>query len=311
MNNPHKLARSTPFSRAEMVRRIIEEKRPIDEVAAGFAVSKRTVGKWVARWRAEGPAGLENRSSRPHRIANRLSADRIALIEELRRSYRLTGEVIAAKLALARSTVAGWLTRRGLGHLISLTETAPARRYQRERPGELIHLDMKRLARFWRIGHRVTGDPRDHLNRGAGWDVLHVAIDDATRLAYVEVLEDEKRTTTAAFLIRALRWFRQRGIAVERVMTDNGSGYVAKSFRRLLARLHIRHLRTRPYRPQTNGKAERFIQTLMREWAYAIPYPSSQARTSDLPRWLNWYNDQRPHVSLGRRSPAQAFLGTT
>ncbi len=311
MNNPHKNARLTPLGRAEMVRRIVEERRSVADVAAGFGVSERTARKWLARWRAEGSAGLENRSSKPHRIARRLAEGCLALIELLRRHYRLTGECIAAKLSLARSTVAGWLTRRGLGRLAGLTETTPARRYQRERPGELIHLDMKKLARFWRIGHRVTGDPRDHLNRGAGWDVLHVAIDDATRLAYVEVLADEKRTTTAAFLVRALRWFKQRGIAVERVMTDNGSGYVAKSFRRLLARLRIRHLRTRPYTPKTNGKAERFIQTLMREWAYAIPYRSSDARTKDLPRWLAWYNEQRPHVSLGRRSPAQALAGMT
>jgi transposase InsO family protein len=294
-----------------MVRRIVNDQQPVGEVAAGFAVSERTARKWVARWRAEGTAGLENRSSRPRRIARQLSAECLALIEDLRRRFRLTGEAIAATLALARSTVAGWLTRRGLGRLVDQTETAPARRYQRERPGELIHLDMKKLARFWRIGHRVTGDPRDHLNRGAGWDVLHVAIDDATRLAYVEVLEDEKRTSTAAFLIRALRWFKQRGIRVERVMTDNGSGYVAKSFRRLLARLRIRHLRTRPYTPKTNGKAERFIQTLMREWAYAVTFQSSEARTRDLPRWLTWYNEHRPHVSLARSSPAQALAGIT
>jgi len=311
MNNPHKNARLTPLGRAEMVRRIVEERRPADEVAAGFGISERTARKWVARWRREGVAGLENRSSKPHRIANQLAEECVVLIEFLRRQYRLTGDLIASKLSLARSTVASWLTRRGLGRLARLTEAAPARRYQRERPGELIHLDMKKLARFWRIGHRMTGDPRDHLNRGAGWDVLHVAIDDATRLAYVEVLADEKRTTTAAFLVRALRWFKQRGISVERVMTDNGSGYVAKSFRRLLARLRIRHLRTRPYTPKTNCKAERFIQTLMREWAYAITYPSSDARTKDLPRWLAWYNDHRPHVSLGRRSPAQALAGTT
>jgi transposase InsO family protein len=311
MNNPHKNARLTPRGRAEMVRRIIEAKQPVGVVAAGFGISERTAREWLGRFRREGAAGLENRSSRPHRLANQLAESCVAVIGQLRRECRLTGEAIAATLSLARSTVAGWLTRLGLGRLASLTETEPARRYQRERPGELLHLDTKKLARFWRVGHRVTGDPRDHLNRGAGFEALHVAIDDATRLAYVEVLPDEKRTTSAAFLIRALRWFKQRGINVERVMTDNGSCYVAKSFRRLLARLRIKHLRTRPYTPKTNGKAERFIQTLMREWAYRVPYSSSDTRNLDLPRWLTWYNQHRPHVSLGRRSPAQALAGAT
>jgi transposase InsO family protein len=294
-----------------MVRRIIEERQPVAVVAFGFGISERTARKWLARFLREGAAGLENRSSRPRRIPHQLTESCVAAIARLRRDYRLTGEAIAAALCLARSTVAAWLTRLGIGRLASWTETEPARRYQRERPGELLHLDTKKLARFWRIGHRVTGNPRDHLNRGAGWEVLHVAIDDASRLAYVEVLADEKRTTNAAFLVRALRWFKQRGITVESVMTDNGSGYVAKSFRRLLTRLRIKHLRTRPYTPKTNGKAERFIQTLMREWAYFVAYPSSDARKNDLSRWLGWYNECRPHVSLGRRSPAQVLAGTT
>jgi transposase InsO family protein len=311
MNNPHKNARLTPLGRAELVRRVVEEKRPVAEVAAGFGVSERTARKWLARWRSEGAAGLENRSSRPASVANRLAEPWIDWIMRLRREYRLTGQEIAAKLELARSTVAGWLTRRGLGRLDSWAETEPARRYQRERPGELLHLDIKKLGRFWAAGHRVTGDRKDHRSRGAGWDFLHVAIDDATRLAYVEVLPDEKRGSTTGFLIRALRWFRERNIKVERVMTDNGSGYVAKLFRKVLRLLKIRHIRTRPYTPKTNGKAERFIQTLMREWAYAIPFRSSDARARDLPRWLAWYNQHRPHVSLGRRSPAQALAGTT
>jgi transposase InsO family protein len=311
MNNPHKNARLTALGRAELVRRIVEERRRVADVAAGFGVSERTARKWLARWRNEGRTGLENRSSRPRNIANRLAEPSIALIEHLRRACRLTGEAIAAKLALARSTVAGWLTRRGLGRLASLTETAPVRRYQRERPGELIHLDIKKLGRFARTGHRITGERRGHRSEGAGWDFLHVAVDDATRLAYVEVLADEKRMSTTGFLVRALRWFKQRGIKVERVMTDNGSGYVAKLFRKALRMLRIRHIRTRPYTPKTNGKAERFIQTLMREWAYAVAFNSSDARTQDLPRWLAWYNGQRPHVSLGRRSPEQAFAGIT
>jgi transposase InsO family protein len=310
MNNPHKNARTTALGREEMIRRIVEEGRPVGEVAAGFGVSERTARKWLGRWRREGRAGLENRSSRPGRVANRLADAAIAAIEQLRREYRLTAEAIAGKLALARSTVAGWLARRGLGRLKSLAETAPVRRYQRQRAGELIHLDIKKLARFTHAGHRVTGDRR-RRNRFPGYDFFHVAIDDATRLAYVEVLPDERRTSTSGFLIRALRWFKERGISVERVMTDNGSGYVAKLFAKVLRLLRIRHIRTRPYTPKTNGKAERFIQTLMREWAYATAFASSPARAADLPRWIDWYNQQRPHVSLGRRSPAQALAATT
>jgi transposase InsO family protein len=310
MNNPHKNARTTPLGREEMIRRIVEDRLPVAEVAAGFGVSERTARKWLSRWRAEGPAGLENRSSRPRTVANRLADAAIALIERLRRAYRLTAEAIAGKLMLARSTVAGWLKRRGIGRLKNLVKPEPVRRYQRERPGELIHLDIKKLARFDRVGHRITGNRRGG-SEGVGYDFFHVAIDDATRLAYVEVLPDERQSSTTGFLIRALRWFKERGIAVERVMTDNGSGYVAKLFARVLRLLRIRHIRTRPYTPKTNGKAERFIQTLMREWAYANPFPSSQIRAADLQRWINWYNHHRPHVSLGRRSPAQALAGTT
>jgi transposase InsO family protein len=197
-----------------------------------------------------------------------------------------------------------------LGRLTALEPKPPPRRYQRQHPGELIHLDIKKLPRFERVGHRITGDRRNP-STGAGHDCFHVAIDDATRLAYVEVLPDETRRSTTAFLVRALRWFRARGIRVERVMTDNGSGYVARLFRKALRLLGIRHIPTRSYTPKTNGKAERFIQTLLREWAYAIPFSSSHARAADLPRWLTWYNQQRPHGSLGRRTPAQALAGTT
>ena len=232
------------------------------------------------------------------------------MMERLRRDYRLSAEEIATKLKFARSTVAAWLKRRGLGRLKSLDEPAPVRRYQRQRPGELLHLDIKKLARFERIGHRITGD-RHGKSEGAGYDFFHVAVDDATRLAYVEVLPDERRSSTTGFLVRALRWFRARGVRVERVMTDNGSGYVARLFRKALRMLAIRHIRTRPYTPKTNGKAERFIQTLLREWAYAIPFRSSDTRAEDLPRWIAWYNQQRPHASLGKRSPLQALAETT
>lgn len=310
MNNPHKNARTTPLGRAEIVNRIVAQGRPAAEVAAGFGVSERTARKWVARWRAEGAAGLENRSSRPRSASTAASAYWIATAARLRREYRLTGAEIAERLHLARSTVSGWLKRLGLGRLAALEEKVPVRRYQRERPGELIHLDIKKLARFDGVGHRITGNRRGR-SHGMGDDYLHVAIDDATRLAYVEVLPDETRWSTTGFLIRALRWFRTRGIRVERVMTDNGSGYIARLFRKVLRMLAIRHIRTRPYTPRTNGKAERFIQTMLREWAYAIPFRSSENRTADLPRWLNWYNQRRPHASLNRQTPAQALAGTT
>jgi len=232
------------------------------------------------------------------------------MMERLRREYRLSAEEIATKLSFARSTVAAWLQRRGVGRLKHLEAPAPVRRYQRQRPGELLHLDIKKLARFERTGHRITGDRRGS-SEGVGYDFFHVAIDDATRLAFVEVLPDERRASTTGFLVRALRWFKERGVRVERVMTDNGSGYVARLFGKALRMLGIRHIRTRPYTPKTNGKAERFIQTLMREWAYAIPFRSSKTRADDLPRWIAWYNGSRPHASLSRRSPLQALAGTT
>jgi transposase InsO family protein len=310
MNNPHKNARMTPLGRVEMVRRIREEGQPLAAVAAGFGISERTARKWLGRYDKEGPAGLENRSSRPTTVANRTGEPWLASIERLRREYRLTGEEIAVKLSMARSTVAGWLTRLGLGRLAALEPKAPVHRYQRERPVELLHLDIKKLARFERVGHRITGDRRGK-SRDMGYDYLHVAIDDATRLAYVEVLPDEKRQSTTGFLVRALRWFRARGVRVERVMTDNGSGYVARLFRKALWMLGIRHIRTRPYTPKTNGKAERFIQTMLREWAYAIPFSSSDTRAADLARWLSWYNERRPHSALSRRAPTQALAGIT
>ena len=255
MNNPHRNARMTPLGRAEMVRRIVEEGRPVAEVAAGFGVSERTARKWLARYRREGAWGLENRPSRPHAVANRTLDPWIDLMESLRLEYRLTAEEIATRLKLACSTVAAWLKRRGLGRLKFLEKPMPVRRYQRQRPGELLHLDIKKLARFDRVGHRITGN-RLGASEHVGYDFFHVAIDDATRLAYVEALPDERRSSTTGFLVRALRWFRARGIRVERVMTDNGSGYVARLFRKALRMLGIRHIRTRPdAEDQRQGRA--------------------------------------------------------
>jgi len=281
MNNPHQNARTTRLGRAEMIRRILEDGQPLREVARGFGVSEHAARKWLARYRAEGLGGLDNRSSCPRTVANRTEEYWMRVIEMLRRGYRLTAEEIAGKLTLARSTVAAWLTRQGLGRLTALEPKEPPRRYQHQRPGEPIHLDIKKLARFERMGPRITGD-RCNPSAGAGYNCFHVAIDDAARLASVEVLPDEIRRSSTAFLVRALRWFRALGIRVERVMTDNRSGYVARLFRKALRMHGIQHIRTRSYTPKTNGKAERFIQTLLREWAYAIPFSSSDARLADL-----------------------------
>lgn len=301
MNNPHQNARTTVHSRALMVARRAEG-RPVGQIAEELGVSARTVWKWLRRHREGGAAALANRTSRPERGCD--PAGWVALAVRLRRDYRLSGAEVADKLRLPRSTVARWLCRAGVGRLTSLEPKEPPRRYQRERPGELIHLDIKKLGRFERAGHRVTGRRRGCRNQGAGWEFVHVAIDDATRLAYVEVLTDEKRDTTTAFLVRALRWFRARGAKAEGVMTDNGSAYVSKLFAKVLRWLGIRHIRTKPYTPKTNGKAERFIQTLLREWAYAIPYQTSASRTLDLPRWLTWYNEHRSHGALASLTPS-------
>ena len=302
MNNPHQNARLTVHSREQIVARIVAGQTAA-EVAAAFAVSVRTVRKWLARFRAGGGAALSNHASAPARIARRLDTSTVALILHLRRSLRLTGAAIAAKLGLARSTVSRWLQREGLGRLAHLDPPEPVRRYQRDRPGELIHLDIKKLGRFDTPGHRVTGTRVGCRNRGAGWDFVHVAVDDTTRLAYVEVLKDERKQTTTGFLLRALRWFRDQGIHAERVMTDNGSAYRSRRFAKALRLLAIRHIFTRPYTPKTNGKAERFIQTLLREWAYGLAHPSSKARNADLPRWLDWFNRARPHSALNGLSP--------
>ena len=236
-------------------------RRPVGEVAAGFGISERTARKWLSRWRSDGETGLQNHSSEPHASQSATSAFWIGLAPKLRREYRLTGEEIASRFGLPRSTVAGWLTRMGLGRLSALDPKEPARRYQRECPDELLHLDIKRLPRFEGIGHRITGNRRG-ASEGLGYNFLHVAIDDATRLAYVEVLPDERRWSTTGFLVQVLRLFKKRGVSVERVMTDSGSGHIARLFRKALRMLAIRRIRTRPCTPKTNGKAERFIQTL-------------------------------------------------
>jgi transposase InsO family protein len=236
-------------------------------------------------------------------VRHRTAPARVRRILELRQKRR-TGWQIAQRLGMPPSTVHAVLRREGLARL-SMLEPKPAiRRYERERPGELVHLDTKPLGRIGRIGHRIHGDRTTRV-RGIGWEYVHVAIDDASRLAYVEVRSDQKGETAVAFFERARRWFAKRRISIERVLTDNGSCYVCRRFRQTLKRHEIRHLRTRSYRPQTNGKAERFIGTMLGGWAYARAYRTSNQRTQALPKWLRYYNEQRPHRSLGMRSPAQ------
>ncbi len=300
--NIHKNARTTPQSRAMLVHRVLREHWPVSAVADAFGISLRTVYKWLARYKAEGPAGLQDRRSVARRRPHALAPAWLELIQLLRRGKLVAAE-IAARLPLARSTVSAALTRMGLGRLWAAAQPAPVRRYEWARPGELIHLDTKKLGRIVRIGHRMTGDPRDTVD-GAGWEFAHVAIDDCSRFTYVELLPDEKRYTATGFLLRALRAFRDRGITVQRVLTDNGSAYRSRPFRKACRWLRIATKRTRPYHPQTNGKAERVIQTLLRKWAYAVPYANSAARQAALAPWLRFYNEERPHASLNRHSPA-------
>jgi len=266
-----------------------------------MGVSERTVRKWVKRYEAEGAAGLVDRSSRPHRSPRRLERGIVRRIERLRRR-RYTGLRIAEELELAVSTVSVWLRRLGLGRLRTLEPKPEVIRYEKKRPGELLHLDTKKLGRIHGIGHRIHGD-RSRRSRGVGWEFLHVCVDDASRVAYAEVLADETAASATAFVQRALAWFRQRDVHVERVMTDNGGCYRSHRFRRALATEGVRHVFTRPYRPQTNGKAERFIQTAKREWAYARAYRSSAARTLMLPGFLNRYNARRRHRGIGNLTP--------
>jgi len=298
----HKNARLTPHSRAELVRRVVDLGQSPKAVATAFGLCPKTVRKWVARWRAEGEAGLTDRSSRPHRLRRPTPEAVAARVGELRRQ-RWTGKAIAAELGVSPATVSRILRRLGLSRLGALAPAEPVRRYERERPGELIHLDIKKLGRFEAVGHRITGDRQQGDSRGAGWEFVHVCIDDASRVAFSRILPNERKESATAFLEAAIGYYRSLGVEVARVMTDNGSCYRAKAFRELCRDLGLRHIRTRPYTPKTNGKAERFIQTALREWAYAQAYPSSDRRAAELPIWLHRYNWHRPHGSLKSKPP--------
>lgn len=309
--NLHANARTCPNSRRLLVDRVAAG-WSVMEAAEAAGITDRTARRWLARWRAEGPAGLLDRSSAPHRIPHKTPPERVEQIVRLRR-LRMTAAQIALALSMALSTVSAVLKRVGLGKRSRLEPPEPPNRYERRRPGELIHIDIKKLGRFLRPGHRVTGDKRSQTKNtytadgrrigDAGWEYVHVAIDDHSRLAYAEVLANEQATTACGFLQRAIAFFAGHGVAVERVMTDNGPAYKSGLHAQLCGQLGLRHLRTQPYRPRTNGKAERFIQTLLREWAYGQVFQTSHHRTAALEPWLLHYNFTRTHGALGHKPP--------
>jgi transposase InsO family protein len=301
--NMHKNARLTPAGRALMAERM-EQGWTRKAAAEAAGVSTVTAHKWRRRHRLGGERRHHDRSSAPRRCPRKTPQPRVAEIERLRRQ-RMSGPKIAQALGMACSTVGAILRRLGLGKLANLDPKPPMVRYERAAPGEMIHLDIKKLGRFDVEGHRITGDRRKGSSRGAGWDFLHVCIDDASRLAYTEILPSERKEDTTAFLERALVWLGRHGVSVQRVMTDNGSAYRSGVFRKAVADAGARHVRTRPYTPRTNGKAERFIQTSLREWAYARPYASSQERSQAIKPWTDSYNLTRPHSGIDGLTPWQ------
>ena len=291
-----------PKGRAIMVKRVIEEGVALTQAAEAAGVSATAARKWVRRYRAEGEAGLEDRSSAPRTVANRTDETRVEAIAALRR-LRMTAAEIAELLQMALSTVSEILRRIGLGKLSRLEPAEPPNRYEKSRAGELLHIDVKKLGRIQGgSGHRIDGNRR-RSPRGGGWEYVHVCVDDATRIAYVEVLADETAKSAVGFLRRARAFYRRHGIEVEAVMTDNGSAYRSKKHAIACRLLKIKHRRTRPYRPRTNGKAERFIRTMLGGWAYGAIYGSSAQRTAALGGWLEFYNRRRRHGSLGHRPP--------
>ena len=305
--NVHKNARLTPHSRAELVRRVLIESQPPMSVATDMGVSAHTVRKWVARHQAEGEAGLRDRSSRPHRLRCPTPEPVVQQIETLRRQ-RLPGKQIANIVRVSAATVSRVLQRLGISKMKALEPAEPVRRYQREHPGELLHIDIKKLGRFHRVGHRITGDrtgqsTKRSYGQGAGWEYVHVCIDDASRVAFSQILPDETKQSAIAFLKAAIAYYASLGITVDRIMTDNGGCYRSHAFRAACRDLGLKHIRTRPYTPKTNGKAERFIQTSLREWAYARAYPTSDHRAADLPLWLHQYNWHRPHGGIKYQTP--------
>jgi transposase InsO family protein len=315
--NVHKNARLTPRGR-EWIVELSASGQTAKAIASALGVCPRTVRKWLKRYQDEALGGLTDRSSRPHRLHRPTPREIVERIEVLRRQ-RLTGKAIAAQLKVSRATVSRVLKRLGLNKLSALSPAEPIKRYERKNPGELIHIDIKKLGRFNRIGHRITGDRTRQSNArgkrggkswGAGWEYVHVSIDDASRIAFSQIKPNEKKQSAVSFLKAALAYYDKLGVRVERVMTDNGACYKSFAFRKACKRLGLKHIRTRPYTPKTNGKAERFIQTSLREWAYARAYETSDQRAGELPRWLHSYNWHRPHGSLDDKPPISK-LGLT
>jgi transposase InsO family protein len=300
--NVHKNARLTPKGRELLIARLERGEAPKD-VAAAMGVSLRTLYKWRRRYREGGPAALQDGSSRPRRSPARTSGAQEAEVVRLRKQKR-TYDRIAEQSGLSRSTVARILVRHGLNRWRALEPAAPVIRYERESPGEIIHMDIKKLGKFNRMGHRVTGDRQGQSSaRGIGWEFVHVAIDDHSRIAFSQVLESEKKECAVAFLKAAVAWYKGLGIRIERVMTDRGSCYRSRAFNKVCQALGIRHIYTKPYTPKTNGKAERFIQSSLREWAYARAYHTSEQRKQEIDHWLHHYNWHRPHAGIKRKTP--------
>ena len=300
--NIHENARTTPTSRELLVSRVLEHSWTPREAALAAGISPRTAYKWLRRFAEEGRPGLRDRSSKAHRRPHALPQDWQDLVVYLR-TFRQPARCIAAQLGLPRSTVSAVLARRGVSALASLEPPRPACRYERRHAGELLHLDIKKLGRFRKPGHRATGTRAAGRSLEAGWEFVHVAIDDFSRIAYVEILPDETGQSCARFMRRACTWFASQCIPVKALLTDNGTGYRSHRFQDACTRSKLRHHRTRPYTPRTNGKAERFIQSMLREWAYARTYLSSAKRAQVLPIWLRFYNEERPHASLGYLPP--------
>jgi transposase InsO family protein len=312
--NAHDNARLTPKGREDMVRAVVDHGLSKAAAARQFNTTPKTVAKWVARFRAQGVVGLRDRSSKPLSSPSQTSLATADAAEALRRQRR-TQEHIAGELGISKATVSRILKRRGLSLLSSLEPQQPRPRYERATPGEIIHIDIKKLGRFNAIGHRITGDRRGQSNArgkgaGPGWEFVHIAIDDHSRVATAAIFPDEKKKSAVAFLRTAVAYYKSLGVTVDRVMTDNGSCYKSFAFARACKRLRIKHIRTKPYTPQTNGKAERFIQTALREWAYATAFHHSDQRRDALSPWLHRYNWHRPHASLDKNPPVSR-LGLT
>jgi len=305
--NLHSSAKTCPFSRGVLVRRVRRFGWTVEQAALAAGISIRTAYKWLARFRKEGRPGLMDRSCRPLRSPSRTEAAVVAKVIDLRRS-RLPATEVARRLAMPRSTVGLILRRKGLSRWSALEKKEPPRRYEIAEPGGLLHLDIKKLGRIQGVGHRIHGDRRTR-QRGIGWEHLHIAIDAHSRSSYAEVLPDERKETTAAFLQRALSHYASQGIQVQRILTDNGMCYHSKLVQAVCEAHGIKHSFTRPYRPQTNGKAERFIQTALREWAYRLAYQSSEQRSQALKAWLHHYNHHRSHSALGGLAPAHKLNG--